>query len=61
MKLSPEELRVLEISVQRWNEFLALDDHRRGSDKEEMAREIHNIQYRVMARIARREHPDIFR
>jgi hypothetical protein len=54
------ERALLDLTVQLWNAFLALPD-RHPADAEEMQRDIHNIQHRVMARVAVRENPEYFR
>jgi hypothetical protein len=52
-------MKVLDLTAQLWNAFLDLPD-RHPSDAEEMAHDIHNIQHRVMARLAVRTHPELF-
>lgn len=42
-----------------WNDFLALGDHH-PSDIEEFRVSLHRLQEKVMARVARREHPEFF-
>lgn len=59
MKLTDEELRVLELSAQLYNAIFALGDHH-PSDMDELAIDIHRIQNRVMARLAVRAHPNFF-
>jgi len=42
-----------------WNAIADLGGLHR-CDLEETARDIHNIQNRIMARVAKRAHPDVF-
>ena len=58
--MTDDEKRVLELTALLWNAFIALPD-RHPADAEEMQRDIHNIQHRVMARVAVRAHPEFFR
>jgi len=53
------ELRILALTAQLWNAFLELPD-RHPCDAEELQRDIHNIQHRVMARLAVRMTPGVF-
>lgn len=59
-RLTEAELRVIDMTAELWNAFLDLGDNQ-FSDREEMARDIHDIQQRIMARLARRLHPEKFR
>jgi hypothetical protein len=59
MKLTEQELEILQRTAELWNLFCALPD-RHPSDAEEMARDIHSIQHRIMSRLAVRAHPDFF-
>jgi hypothetical protein len=62
MALTEAELKVIELTADLWNAYVALAvSDRLPSEREEMARDIHSIQQRIMARSARRAHPDIFR
>jgi hypothetical protein len=54
------EKRLLDLTVELWNGFFDLPDLH-PADREEMARDIHDIQHRIMARATRRAHPDHFR
>jgi hypothetical protein len=58
--LTKEELALIEMTADLWNRFLALPNSH-PADAEEMALDIHRIQNRIMARSARRDHPDVFR
>ena len=53
------ELLVLRLTAELYNAIHALGDHH-PSDMDELARDIHSIQARVMARLARRVHPEVF-
>jgi len=57
--LSKAELSVLNHLVSAYNEFADLPDHR-ADDATEFAQHIHVLQRHVMARLARRMHPDLF-
>lgn len=59
-RLTDDELRIIDMTADLWNAFLDLGDHH-PSDRDEMARDIHDIQQRIMARLARRLHPKKFR
>ena len=58
--LTDAEMAVLLLTAQLWNALCALGDHH-PSDMEEHQRDIHDVQSRVMARLARRRHPEFFR
>jgi hypothetical protein len=58
--LTDDELAIIELSAKLWNAFLALPDHH-PADCPELALDIHRIQNRVMARAAKRAHPETFR
>lgn len=58
--LTKEELAILDMTADLWNAFLALANHH-PADAGETALDIHRIQNRIMARGARRDHPDVFR
>lgn len=58
--LSQAELGVLALTANLWNELHALGEHL-PFDLAEHLRDIHDIQQRVMARLARRAHPSFFR
>ncbi len=58
--LTKEELTLIDMTVDLWNAFLALPDHH-PADADEMALDVHRVQNRIMARSARRDHPDVFR
>ncbi|GEM_PF-5709516 len=51
--LTTAETDVLDMSSELWNAIVHLSDHH-PADLAETARDIHNIQNRVMARVARR-------
>lgn len=58
-QITPEERAVLDLSAQLWNALLELP----GTHPQEIAEhvaDVHNIQNRVMARVARRCNPDYF-
>lgn len=58
-ELSKAELAALTLTADLWNSLSALGDHH-PSDMAEHQRSIHDIQARVMARLARRVHPAFF-
>lgn len=57
--LTEQEKEILSKTADIWNSFLELPDFH-PSDRQEMARDIHNIQNRIMARLAQRVHRDFF-
>lgn len=57
--MTDQEKKLIWLTAELWNEFLSLPD-RHPSDAQEMERDIHNIQNRIMARVAVRSNPDIF-
>lgn len=57
--MSDAEKEIIALTALLWNKFLALP-HRHPSDAEEMQRDIHAIQNRVMARVAVRSDPSTF-
>ncbi|MBC7907039.1 MAG: hypothetical protein H7Y60_09880 [Rhodospirillaceae bacterium] len=57
--LTTKEQRAIELTAQLWNVLVELGGHH-PADMAETARDIHNIQNRVMARVACRAHPDLF-
>lgn len=58
--MTPEEIALLELTAKVWNLFLELPD-RHPCDDEETARDLHNIQNRICARVAKRANPEILR
>ena len=58
--LTVEEKIVIQLTAELWNAIASLGNHHL-SDMKEHERDIHDIQSRVMARLARRVHPEIFR
>jgi hypothetical protein len=58
-RLTAAEVEVLHLSADLFNAIHALGDHH-PSDMEELTRDIHNIQNRVMARVAARSLPGFF-
>ena len=58
--VTPSEMAVLELTASLWNALCELGDHH-PSDMAEHERDVHSIQNRVMARVARRANPDFFR
>jgi hypothetical protein len=59
MKLTIKERTLIETLGKCYNSFLKLDSPH-PNDAEEFAHHIHILQRQVMARLARREHPDTF-
>jgi len=59
MKLTGQELEILRLTAEIYNLASKLP-RQHPSDMEELAREIHSIQNRVMARLSARAHPEIF-
>lgn len=59
MSLTEQEKIVLATTASLWNQLNALPPPHRH-DREEHMRDIHNIQNRIMARLAVRSHPEIF-
>jgi hypothetical protein len=59
ISLSDEEKHVIALSAELWNAIFALETYH-PSDIHEYARDIHDIQSRVMARLARRANPELF-
>lgn len=58
-RLTPAEQNCINISAALWNAASQLpDQHPR--DLSELQRDIHDIQNRVMARLARRRYPEVF-
>lgn len=58
-ELTKEEFEILELTAELYNKICALPD-KHPSVVEETALDIHRIQHRVMARLARRIHPEFF-
>lgn len=52
--MTEDEEKLLDLTVRLWNGFLALPDHH-PTDRDEMCRDIHDIQHRLMARATRRK------
>ena len=59
MKLSEQELAVLNSLASAFNEFVKLDGHH-PSDKEEFKRAIHVAQGIIACRVAKRVDPDVW-
>jgi hypothetical protein len=59
MKLTMSERNLIQSLGNCYNSFCSLDNHH-PNDTEEFARHIHVLQRQVMARLARREHPETF-
>ena len=59
MSMTPQEQKVLDLTVELWNAFLDLPDQH-PHDAPETMRDLHNIQNRLMARVAVRAHPERF-
>jgi len=57
--LTEQEQELILLTATLWNKFCELPN-RHPSDAVEMARDIHDIQHRIMARAAVRAHPEIF-
>lgn len=57
--LTAAELELTYLAAELWNKYLALPG-RPSNEAPEMQRDIHAIQQRIMARLARRCHPDVF-
>lgn len=57
--MSDNERALLAITARLWNLWCLLDA-RHPSDDEEMMRDVHSIQNRIMARVAKRADPDFF-
>lgn len=58
--MTDEEKAVIEMTAALFNAIHALGDHH-PCDMGEYTRDVHNIQNRVMARVAARAHPEVFR
>jgi len=58
--MSDAEKAVMRMTADLWNACLKLGDHA-AHDLRELERDIHDIQHRIMARVARRQNPDLFR
>ncbi len=54
-----DEIVALNLTTDLWNAMRALPPQHPG-DLHETARDIHNIQHRIMARVVARVRPDIF-
>lgn len=59
-QLTPAERTAINLTAQLWNTASQLPDQH-PSDVAELQADIHAIQNRIMARLARRRHPEIFR
>lgn len=59
MTLTTRETVVIEKLADAFNEFCQLD-RKHPSDLQEFAHHIHVLQRHVMARLARRTHPELF-
>lgn len=60
MSLTNEEKEILKITADLWNKLNALPD-KHPCDGEENCRDLHNLQNRLLARVAKRTDPDIVR
>ena len=60
MKLTMNEKKIIIDLGNCFKQFLALDEHH-PNDPEDFASHIHILQRQVMARLARREHPEVFK
>ena len=58
--LTQAERGIINLTAELWNATSALPDQH-PCDLNELQRDIHNIQNRIMARLARRAHPEVFR
>lgn len=58
--LTPEEMEIIDITADLWNKFYYLE-RRTDQDRADVSNAIHIIQRIVMARLARRVHPNKFR
>jgi hypothetical protein len=58
-EMTPDEITVVEKLADAFNAFVALSNSH-PNDRDEFAHHIHILQRQVMARLARRAHPDIF-
>lgn len=59
LAVTDDEQALLELTAQIWNGFARLGD-KHPSDLEELHRDLHNIQNRIMARVASRANPELF-
>lgn len=57
--MTEEEKRVLALTAELWNALIALPAPH-GHDNAEHMRDIHDIQNRLMARVARRTNRELF-
>jgi len=60
MQLTIKEKLIIKNLATCYNDFAQLD-HSHPSDNAEFAEHIHILQRQIMARLARRAHPDIFK
>lgn len=58
--MTEEEKRALALTGELWNAMLALPD-KHPHESEEHMRDIHNIQNRLLARVAKRTNPELVR
>jgi hypothetical protein len=58
-KLTIEEIEIISLLANVYNKFNALQN-KHPSDSDEFAHHIHILQRHIMARLAKRCHPDIF-
>lgn len=58
--ITDKERTALSLAAALWNVLIEMGEHSE-SDMQEHQRDIHDIQHRVMARVARRLNPDFFR
>lgn len=57
--MTPEEKKIIDLTAELWNLLIDLPDPHQWDNQEHM-HDIHSIQNRVMARVARRDHPEVF-
>lgn len=60
MSLTEQEKEILDMTAKLWNAMLALPD-KHPHESEEHMRDIHNIQNRVLARVAKRTNLELMR
>ncbi|MNG19166.1 hypothetical protein D3C84_1032980 [compost metagenome] len=60
MSLTQQEKRILALTAELWNALIRLPD-RGHSDNSEDERDIHDIQNRLLARVARRTDSELLR
>ena len=57
--MTDDEHNALVLLAEAWNMFLRLDNHH-PSDIPEFQQSLHRLQEKIMARVARRQHPEFF-